>query len=320
MRKTVLNVLLVTLLMGRSGSALAQQFSPVDARLVIPDLKVLPGVPFDMWIDVRNRSDATVSVGLFPYLVARGERGDAFLIAPDRGSYPVLLAAPSSEGGNPISYLELAPGEQRTLTLPIREYLRGAEFFDDWRISPPGQYTFSIRLESFPPTFGKPPLSYLGPVVTSEASFERVQPHDTDARVWQRMQELGRGHWSPDCAAITKTLKHEVACNSKEGPHIWREVLTKYPESNYVPYALAATGGDLNQLSAAIARFPSSPVIEFLQTRVWSLTASACGLSGNSAALCNRASAAVHSSTRPTTRVRVFGREDVTKPTSPPEL
>ena len=41
----------------------AQQFSPIRARLVVPDSEVLPGVPFEMWIEVRNPSDTAVTLG-----------------------------------------------------------------------------------------------------------------------------------------------------------------------------------------------------------------------------------------------------------------
>ena len=36
--------------------------SPVQGTLAIPDTKVLPGVPFDMWIELRNTSDAAADL------------------------------------------------------------------------------------------------------------------------------------------------------------------------------------------------------------------------------------------------------------------
>src|SRR5437660_11927359 len=89
----------------------AQQVSPIKAKLVIPDAKVLPGVPFDMWIEVQNGSDAAVAVGLFPQLLVRPDHGESFELAPlDKyRSFPVLLLSP--EGDEAVPYLQLAPGE-----------------------------------------------------------------------------------------------------------------------------------------------------------------------------------------------------------------
>jgi len=55
----------IVLMIGLS-QAFGQQVSPIEAKLVIPDTQVLPGVPFDMWIELRSSSDAEVTVGLFP--------------------------------------------------------------------------------------------------------------------------------------------------------------------------------------------------------------------------------------------------------------
>ena len=52
--------------------------SPARATVVVPDTKVLPGVPFEMWVDVQNPADGAVGVGLRPTLIVRPEQGDAF--------------------------------------------------------------------------------------------------------------------------------------------------------------------------------------------------------------------------------------------------
>src|ERR1043165_6209095 len=65
-RKANVFVLSLTVLLA-TISVLAQRSAPgVDAKLVIPDTTTLPGVPFDMWIEVQNRSDVTIAVGLCP--------------------------------------------------------------------------------------------------------------------------------------------------------------------------------------------------------------------------------------------------------------
>jgi hypothetical protein len=60
--------------------------------------------------------------------------------------------------------------------------------------------------------------------------------------------------------------------------------------------------------------------VESLQLEAWRLTAPSCGLSGaKHQAACDGAWAKVNRSNRPTTRIRVFGREDVVKEPCPPE-
>ncbi len=71
-------------------AVLAQQTSSVQARLIVPDTRVLPGVPFDMWIEVQNPADTVVSVGLFPHLLVSIEGRDPFVITPQDDDYPIL--------------------------------------------------------------------------------------------------------------------------------------------------------------------------------------------------------------------------------------
>lgn len=77
--KRLLFALAVVLL---GSHALFVQTSPVTGRLVIPDPRILPGVPFDMWVELRNSSDAPVTVGLSPTLVARVTGGADFQVTP----------------------------------------------------------------------------------------------------------------------------------------------------------------------------------------------------------------------------------------------
>src|SRR6266853_6457172 len=112
MRQTSKSFALLVLLaaFGLAPALFAQHFSPVEAKLVIPDTKTLPGVPFDLWIEVRNQSDASVAVGLFPRLIVRPEHGDVFEITPERNDVPNLL------GGSEASYLVISPGITQVLT------------------------------------------------------------------------------------------------------------------------------------------------------------------------------------------------------------
>lgn len=293
-----------------AGVVSGQQVSPIEAKLTIPDAKVLPGVPFDMWIDIHNPSDTLVTVGLCPRLVVRTDSGKSFEIASTASDYPVLLRSPRSEGERAVSYVTLAPGERRTLTLPAAEAMAGSIFFRDSRIMPPGRYTISLRLEAFPLGLtAPPPLTFLGPVVTNEAFVERIEPNGVDGKVWGRMQEVSNGKWSLQPLTITGDNGADVP-RAERMSAVWSEIVQRYPDSDYVPYALLlSTGVDegyAKSVFATIAKFPSSPVVESLDAR-----AKDFALRYGGVAAFERESAKVRNSKRPTTRVLAFGREDV---------
>jgi hypothetical protein len=146
-------------------------------------------------------------------------------------------------------------------------------------------------------------------VTTNEVTVERITPTGTDAIVWQRMQELSGGHWMPI-----------GWMSSTAGQTIIREIIAKYADSNYYPYALlAASFGAVderanNRLLDAMKRFPNSPVRELLQVGAWQTAIS--GKKGPQAHLDHFEK--VKASKRPTTRILVFGREDLPKQSCPP--
>jgi hypothetical protein len=242
-------------------SAWAQQFSPVQARLVIPDVKTLPGVPMEMWVDLNNPSDSAVAVGLSPQLIVRSGHGETFDVALEPTYMPDVL------DGQSAAYVLLPPHGARTLTFPIRNG-QGPRFFNDWRLSPPGRYTIIMLLQA-PPFEGPGAKPYLGPVVTNEVTVERVEPTGTDAKVWQRMQEVANGHWSQDCGALVRGAGQTIWCtaSAEDVAAVWNDVVTSYRNSNYVPYASLGTGvtnEHLDRLLDVIRRFPTTPVIDQL--------------------------------------------------------
>src|SRR5258708_16197874 len=178
-----------------------------------------------------------------------------------------------------------------------------------------------VRLDAFPDSElggDPPPLTFAGPVTTNEVAVERSVPTGSDAKVWQRMQQLADGRWSPDCLTTTRSSGDIVSCTSNGGPGIWGEVLAKYPDSNYVPYALISDVGlgekYLKSVGDAIARFPESPVIELLH-----LKALGASIGSHRSSIYDREWDYAQRSTRPTTRILVFGREDLAKKPCPPD-
>ena len=308
-RTTMLCIVLSTAL---AIPLLAQQTpSPIEAKLVVPDTKLLPGVPFDMWVDVHNPSDSTVTVGLYVTLLVRLDKGESFEVAPLRGegNRPPILLRDAEKA--PVHYLTLRPHQQQTLTLPVEDELAGPVVLRDDRLSNPGHYVIALRLDAWPRIDA--PVSYFGPVLTDEVPIERIEPLGTDAKVWQRMQTLTNGHWVP-----IQWLNWPGA-KSGDAQRFINEILTKYPDSHYVPYALLAssfggvTDGYLKRVLEAIDRFPDSPVSELLHLQAWGTATSA-----RRGTVMNAEATKVQNSKRPTTRIRVFGRED-TAPPCPPD-
>jgi hypothetical protein len=287
--------------------------SPVEAKLVVPDTTLLPGVPFEMWIELRNASSATVGVGLCGELLVSPEGAEPFTISPGgegRPGFPTLLPESTWNGGA-VTYLVMRPNDTKTLTLPILPELEGPIYFADERVSKPGRYRIALRLDYCWPGFAVPqksllPPEFLGAVTTNEVLVERITPTGSDAAVWQRMQELTDGHW--------------IATNWS--PAIITEILTKHADSSYYPYALLAasfggvTDAYLNRVVDGIKRSPKSPVIELLHVQALGATLSA--RPGDAKGYETRLTK-VKQSKRPTTRILQFGREDLPKEPCPPQ-
>lgn len=109
------------------------------------------------------------------HLLIRADRSRAYHTPPDGA--PLLLSKPYTLG-DPLHFVTLRPRGTQTLTLPVRLGLAPGPFFRDYRLSPPGEYHLSLRLDRYPEE-GMPDdarLTFLGPIVTSEAVVERMTP------------------------------------------------------------------------------------------------------------------------------------------------
>ncbi len=308
---------LTLVLMIGVAAASAQQISPVSATLTLPDTKLLPGVPFDMWIEVANSSDVAVTIGLFPTLVVQAD-GKKFEIAPPRNEVPALMPPDDYTGtGAEYEYVTLAAHEKRTLTLPVfSEHFFGYSpfFSSDSRLMPPGHYTLAIRLDAHPEviaTHTPTPVTFQGALLTNAVAFERMTPTGPDAKVWQRMKEVsvdGRWMWPRTCE--TPGVDPRIAFKP-ERLGIWNEIITKYPDSNYFSYAVLADPRGDSAFREALDRFPDSPVAEYVHLGLWHRDRFNDPKQEEHKRV-------VEGSKRPTTRVIAFGREDLPKAPCPP--
>jgi len=268
-----------------------------------------------MWIDLNNDSEVTAGVGLCAAMTVKPESGKELTILPPPqqegpSRYPVLLPEYNLSGAH-VAYLLLKPHQHQMLTLPVIGDVRAATYFHEPRMSPPGRYTIALRLDycwggAVPQTVLLP-STFLGPVTTNEVTIERVTPTGSDAEVWKRMQDLAKGAW-----AASRWRDGEMGACCTPGTTILDEILAKHTDSNYLPYALLDGQASGERYVDAIKRFPDSPVTEYLRYFA------AIRTRNGSAAAALRATAE-NNAKRPTTRIVIFGREDVERPCSPDE-
>jgi len=281
---------------------------PIEAKLVIPYTRILPGVPFEMWVELYNPSQYTVHTSVCLPLQMRPTVGklewhcDRTCMSKMEERWRRLKAS----GATPAAiYLRnadvvLAPGERKSLVLPIRDRLDTGELFDEMALSVSAGRTLLISVQlcfiDWPENMGHPasikPAPHIGePLVTNEVAVDIVEPTGNDAKVWERMLSTSHGTWTPYTAATVERS-------------FWKGVLTDFPDSNYAPYALLVTDPssvdwhqDLDAFLAAIRRFPDSPAIDLLHLSAFRF-ATAVQLPD----VARREEAILRASKRPTTR------------------
>ena len=289
----IARVAFATALLTLFGDALVAR-EAVEATLVVPDVRILPGVPFDFWVELHNRSDSVRRISVCEPFQIRLVSG-----APIQWTETDEPMKPRgqfywSHGGEAI----VGPGETKVLAIPAYSGLMAGGFFQERLLSAPGR-RFAIALPlcgQAVPSTGATSSRWM----TSEVEIEIVSPTGSDALVWNLIEEASEHRWTPADMA------------SPESRAMWESVLRDFPESNYVPYAMLMTGSFLfsdwrdrlaRQLRT-IDRFSDSPVLEWLHVETWQ-TARALRLHGVMLA----EGAIVRQSKRPTTRLLAFGRE-----------
>lgn len=221
----------------------------VEATLNLPFATVLPGVPFDLTVSVKNVSNSPASVGLSAKLRVTLPNGQTF--SPQ---YPVLLE-PRPLASEPAAWVELTPGESRQYFVPWGDsavmWCHGGEY------TSPGTYTLVLELAG-----RNAPNNYAGTLVTSATRLTRVVPAGEDGKLWERMATANGNRWADD-----------GFFNSSRGPAILKEILESHHDSDYYPYALVLeqrwkprrpTEGDIANALDGAKRFPDSPAYPHL--------------------------------------------------------
>lgn len=286
---------LATALLLLCGNALLGG-EPMEAILVVPDLRILPGVPFDFWVELHNRSESMRRVRVCAPFEMRLVSGDPiqWTETSDRRTTP-RSDFYWSHGGEGV----VQPGETTVLAIPASDGWMAGDFFRDRRLSAPGR-RFAIALplcEQAVGPFGSP--GERSQLMTTEVEIEIVKPTGSDAAVWNLIGETSKHQWTA------------ADIGSPNARAMWESVLRDFPDSNYVPYAILMTsrwlsndGSCLARELRAIQRFSDSPVLEWLHVEAWRM-AGALRLHGVMLA----EGAIIRKSKRPTTRLLAFGNE-----------
>jgi hypothetical protein len=228
-------------------AAAARTGPSVVATLMLPHARVLPGVPFDLEIALKNNSERTVKVGLLGCLEVTLPDGSRFQPVP-RSACTGLMEA------NGDSFVELAPGQTDRRMIDLKwdrpDWLCDSEF------AGPGAYELALELK-IGNTYGDDLSNYVGPIRTSSARLERVLPPGEDEAIWKKMQQMAGGRWPGtfDCLKGQQELA--------------REIIALHPASGYYPYALllerpVRDAQDISKLLEASERFSDSPARAYL--------------------------------------------------------
>jgi len=188
---------------------------PVEATLTLPNASVLPGVPFDMTVTMKNVSRSPVSVGISAGLIVT--LADGTKITPkERHILDPQISA------HPDTWIQLSAGESRQWSIDWHHFTPSMFHYPEF--SGPGTYDVTLDLAA---NKLEAPEDYVGAIVTSVARLTRAVTPGEDEALWKKMVAATDGKWADDSLA-----------NSKEGRHILREILQIHPASGYYPYAL----------------------------------------------------------------------------------
>jgi hypothetical protein len=221
-------------------SMLSAAEAPVVVTVSLPYSTILPGVPFDIDVTLKNVSAKPATAGMIAHLIVT--LADGTEIRPD---------APRVLEPNRYSMLdasiELAPGEsaERVVTWSRSTV---PSWSNDPRFS--GVGTYDIALELTDPESSQS-------VRSSSARLVRTVAPGDDQELWTRMQAIGEGRWSDNGFRRIGAARELVA-----------EILNAHSSSGYYPYALLlkapALQDDIDPSLEAAQRFPDSPAYAHL--------------------------------------------------------
>lgn len=224
----------------------AGQPSLVAVTVELPHSTLLPGVPFDMTIRYTNLTDRRIAAG-----------ATARVTITPIGAPPITMErwAFIDEADFPTSPRNFELEPRGTATGVIR--WDNNWFYDDAAVTVPGTYDISLEIVGNPAVVEEGTL-FAGAIHTAPVRLTRIDPVGQNAEVWARMQQSAAGRW-PSHGFGSRADRENVA----------REIMDRFPDSDYYPYALVLADRMLVRTSFAAAedavtRFRRSPAYPHL--------------------------------------------------------
>jgi hypothetical protein len=232
-----------------AASALAAESAParsVEMSLALEPASVLPGLPVSFHVTIANHSERRVVVPSNLTLKVTPLGGVEFTARYGFVEEGITGRWPGEIGDTLI----LMPGETTNVVFPVDTTLIGPDWFCDPRLNRPGSYRLQLVANS------SDDIEATGTLASNLATLTVREPFGEDAKVWEKMQELGgAGGWH--------TGMHTM--NGVAG-FVWRE----HPSSSYLPYvatvlALTDRAEMIRALEAAIDLDPHGSRSEWLR-------------------------------------------------------
>jgi hypothetical protein len=214
--------------------------APVVVTVSLPYSTILPGVPFDIDVTLKNVSAQPATAGLIAHLIVTLPDGTEIRPEDQTVLDPHLISGPETS-------IVIAPGQtvERVVTWS-RSSMPG--WSSDPRFS--GVGTYDIALELTDPESSKS-------VRSSTARLVRTVAPGDDQELWTRMQAISDGRWSDDGFIRIGAARELLA-----------EILNAHSSSGYYPYALllkvTALQDDVEPSLEAAQRFTDSPAFAHL--------------------------------------------------------
>lgn len=221
---------------------LAAAADPVTLRLALDAQRTLPSVPVGITITATNRSDVPAAI---PSII---------WMRLDNGSgRPVLLSASNAvdapEGvGVPQQIRSIPPHSSITICrVTPNIFLMGTPWIGNTSVAGIGTFTLTALLSD-----DRPDPSDHNVLSSNSVELQATPFNDDDRNAWKWLVEKGRGSWT----GLSWTVND------------WAdELLTRFPRSNYAPYAVVFARGtgisDRHDLARRVlAAFPQFPLAD----------------------------------------------------------
>jgi hypothetical protein len=228
--------------------------APLTANLTVDPPRIIQGLPVAFSVLIENISDRPVSVARNVSLEVTDASGDTFSPRWGFGNETSNVGAFAAD-----EWTVIEPHARRELAVPLDISLTSPGWFFDPRLSRPGSYRLTLRLE-----YRGESDDEISVLRSSDAHLRIVVPSGPDARVWTAMSALTKRHyWSSD-----DWMKHGFA--------IAKVVADCCRDSAYFPYVaglVPASDPDVKiaMMRKGIAASPEGPMSDVLRIGIGTL-------------------------------------------------